>query len=191
LIVISRLFKSYNASIFARAEPSVANIDHRIKQGIEHVTGAMPQQFRLTFAARPNILKSPLSVIAYGQYIVRTHKHVDLSYVELAFQQLHDVQHGKQRIAIFIDLGPLMTVARIFNRQRMQVELGLHVFKCLVVGIAQRHPHKTTGLIHIPMNLVGGNIGHLSTIPVENAIDQHSLFRWGSAVSSLKILQAL
>src|SRR5262249_37758577 len=49
--------------------------------------------------------------------------------------------NDEQRLAILLDLGVLMCLARVLDRQIMQAELRLHALQELVARLPQSDPH--------------------------------------------------
>ncbi len=109
-------------------------IHHRIHQCVKNVSGAPTQQFGLVLAARTHFAESLLDAGAHRQDIVAAHKNVDFADAQLAARLLDHVDHGEQRIAVFLDLWPLMAVTCVLHRQGRQVELRLHHPQGMFVG---------------------------------------------------------
>ena len=83
------------------------------------------------------------------------------------------MQHREETVAIVFDLGPLMTVTRVFHRKRMQAELLLQIVECLGIGLTQRHPDEVVRLAHILLDLLNTDVGHFVAVLVNDAADQH------------------
>ena len=128
-------------------------VDDGIHERIQNVARAAPQQLGLVLAARAHILKAFLRATAHRQDVVAPDEDVDLADAQLAVDGLDHVQHREQEIAVLLDLRPLMAVPCIFDRQRMQVELGLHQLQRARIGFQQRDPDEAIGLDQIAMDV--------------------------------------
>ena len=60
--------------------------------------------------------------------------------------ELGGPQHHEQRIAVELELGPLMGVQRVLDRQRVQVELGLDLPQLRLVRLVKADPDEVTRL---------------------------------------------
>jgi hypothetical protein len=85
------------------------------------------QQLGLALAARAHAEEALLGAVADRQHVVRPGEDVDLADVQLLAGDLHHVQHGEDLAAVFLDLGPLVAVARVLDRELVQVELPAHL----------------------------------------------------------------
>jgi hypothetical protein len=83
----------------------------------------------------------------------------DLSSPSRSSRQLH---HHEQRVAVLLDLGPLVAVAGVLDRQRVQVELLLHLR-----AVPRRRHHAGPPRRSNPacrsqsLDVIDGNIGEL------------------------------
>jgi len=68
-----------------------------------------------------------------------------------------------------------MTVACIFDRQWMQIELGLHLLQRAGVRLQQCDPDETTGLDQVPMDVLRLDVRELPPVLIHNAADQHGV----------------
>ena len=86
---------------------------------------------------------------------------------------LHQVHHGKQRITVFLDLGPLVAVLGVFHREWMQVEFMLHLGQLSGLGVLQRDPDKAVGARDVVADFGDGDVGQLGAVLVGHAVDEH------------------
>ena len=61
--------------------------------------------------------------------------------------ELGGPQHHEQRIAVELELGPLMGVQRVLDRQRVQLELGLDLPQLRLVWLVKADPDEVAGLL--------------------------------------------
>ena len=97
----------------------------------------------------------------------------DLAHRQTGLAGLHQMHHRKQRVAVFLDLGALVAVARILDRQVVQPEFFLHRIEFTIGRIAQRHPDEAILPFKVIADLLDGKVGKLDAVLVGNAIDQH------------------
>ena len=83
------------------------------------------------------------------------------------------MKHREQRIAVVLDLGPLMSIARILDRERMQAELCLHLCERVGVRFAQGNPHEDIRLGYVIADLLDGDVGEFLSVLVGDTTDQH------------------
>jgi hypothetical protein len=69
-------------------------------------------------------------------------KQVRLAKDDVAVFHLRGVQHDEEHIAVHLQLGPLVRVARVFNGEIVQAEFLLHAVEHRVVGLMQTEPDK-------------------------------------------------
>lgn len=74
-----------------------------------------------------------------------------------------------------------MTVARVFDRQLVKVELLLQLVKFVRLGVLERHPHESTRIRQMRADLADGDIGDPATVVVGGAVDQHTAILRGRA----------
>jgi len=84
------------------------------------------------------------------------------------------MQHREQLVAILLQLGALVAVARVLHRQLVQAELALHLQQVLLGGVAQRHPDKAAGPGQVVVDLALGDVGELAAVLVGDAVDEHA-----------------
>ena len=79
---------------------------------------------------------------------------------DAAFDQLRGAGDDEQRVAILLDLRPLVRMLGILDRQIVQVELRLHAQQQLAVGLEQADPDDMALALsaHSPASSIG-NVG--------------------------------
>ena len=153
-------------------------VDHRVHQRIEHVAGAVAQQLRLALGARAHAEKALLAVQSHREHVVAADEDVDLADLQLVTDHVDGVHHDEQQVAVFLDLRPLVPVARVLHRQRVQVELLLHRGELVLGRIAQRHPHEAAGALQVVPDVALVDVGELAALLVGDAVDERHI--WGS-----------
>jgi hypothetical protein len=161
--------------LFEAVEHGEIAVDHLVHQGVQHEAGALAQQFRLALAARPHPGQRLLAAVAHGEDEVPADEDVDLADVDLVGDGLQQVHRHEEGIAVLLDLGALMTVAGILDRQFVQAEFFLHRRQFRVSGVAQRDPDETARPGEIVADFVDRYIGELASFLVGDAVDQHAV----------------
>src|SRR5207249_7737743 len=98
------------------------------------------EQLRLALAAGADVGEAFLAVAADRKDIVGADENVDLAELGLAVSGLHCLQHRKQRIAVFLDLRPLMAMSGVLHRELVQTELRAHFLELGRLGILESYP---------------------------------------------------
>ena len=83
----------------------------------------------------------------------------------------------EQRVAVFLDLGTLVAVARVLDRELVQVEFLLHRGELARPGILQRDPDEAVGAADVVADVLGWDVGELLAVLVGDAVDQHECLR--------------
>ncbi len=164
---------SASSSDLHRVEHRGVAVDDGVHQRVEHVARAVAQQLRLALAARAHLREAALGVLPRREHVIAADEHVHLADLQLVARHLDGVQHGEDRIAVFLDLGTLVAVVGVLHRQRVQVELVLHLGQLGGVGVPQRHPDEAVRAADVGLDLALGDLGELLAVLVGDAIDQH------------------
>ena len=146
---------------------------YRIDQRVQHIPRTDFQQLRFAFAACTHLLKAALCLTAHREHVVATREHRDLSHAQFFRRGLDRLQHRKQAVAVVLDFRSLVSIARILDRQWVQVELRLHLLQDQRVGIAQRNPYQAVWLRDIAVNFGRLDVGLPVAVPVDDSADQH------------------
>jgi len=133
----------------------------------------MAQQLRFALATRAHVDESAFPMAAHRQNVVFSGEDVDLADFDFVAGKLDGVLHHEQRIAIFLDLGTLVAVVRILDRQFVQVEFLLHRGEFAGPGIQERHPDEAIGTAYVVADFVGLDVGEFTAVLVCGAVDEH------------------
>jgi len=85
--------------------------------------------------------------------------------------ELRGARHDEQRVAILLDLRPLMRVIRVLDREVVQLELPLQAAQQRHVGFVQADPHHVIRLVAPACGLVDRNIGDASALDIDACRD--------------------
>ena len=101
--------------------------------------------------------------------------------------ELRGPQHQEQGIAEQLEVGPLMGVQRVLDRQRMQLELGLDLPQLGLRPAVKAHPHEVAGLLRPTAPLLDRDVGDALSTAVGRRRDQLAdcLLSWLASAMSL------
>jgi hypothetical protein len=129
---------------------------------------------RLALAARPDILKALRRPVAYREHVVLADEHIDFPDEQFTFVvELDGMEHREERIAVLLDLRPLMAVLRVLDGEFVQAELLRHVREFARAGLLQRDPDEAVGQVPVSIDFVDLDVGELAAVLIGRAIDQH------------------
>jgi hypothetical protein len=113
----------------------------------------------------------------HREHVIATDEDVHLADDEVAVGGLrvdvHRLQDGEHARTVFLDLGPLVALARVFDGQFVQAELLGHHRKFVVVGVDERHPDEAIGPDHVVRDRLDADVGELAPVLISDAVDQH------------------
>ncbi len=128
---------------------------------------------RFTLGARTHAEEALVGVAPHRQHVIGAGKYRQLTNRHLVAHQFDDLHDDEQRVAILLDLGPLVAAQRIFHRQFVQAEFFLHQRDVGSVWVAQRDPDKGVIQLDVVADILDRDIGQLFAFLVGDAIDQH------------------
>ena len=85
--------------------------------------------------------------------------------------ELRGARHDEQRVAILLDLRPLMGVVGILDREVMQFELPLHAAQQRHIRLMQADPHHVAGLAAPARGFFDGDVGDAPAIDIHTGRD--------------------
>src|SRR5215218_9983768 len=115
--------------------------------------------------------------VAHAHYEVFSHKEVDFAELDplLLVQVTGRLEHDEERIPVALQLGPLVGVRRILDRQPVQAELPGYGRELLFRRLVETDPCHTApvsdGLIGL---LEGGRFGSTVAVHVDGVVHDHS-----------------
>ena len=86
---------------------------------------------------------------------------------------LDRVQRREQRVAVLLDLRPLVPVPRVLDRELVQRELLRHLVQLFVRRLEQGDPDEAVAAAHVLADVLLRDVGELAAILVGDAADQH------------------
>ena len=150
-------------------------VDDPVDDRVQHGAGAEPQQVRPALDLQPHVVQAALAV-AHRHDEVAVDEQQDLAGLEvlLGFDVADRLEHHQQRVAVHLDLRPLVRVDRVLDRQLVQVELAPDGVELLLGRLVDAEPHERAvalgGLAGLGQRQVA-----LAPAPVlvDRAVDDH------------------
>jgi hypothetical protein len=105
------------------------------------------QEARLALAAGAHVREPQPRPGSHREYEVRPHEDVDLAEGERPALELDGVQHEEERVAVLLQLGPLVPMPRVLDRELMEPELPLHRLELGGLGVLSATQTKHSGLL--------------------------------------------
>jgi hypothetical protein len=101
-------------------------IDDEIEDGVEDIVFAARQRSRTAFAAFAYRRIGRRRAMADGNKISFADEQMSLAKCDAVANELRGARHDEQRVAILLDLRPLVGVVRILDGEIVQLELPLY-----------------------------------------------------------------
>ena len=100
--------------------------------------------------------------MADGDHVAVPDEQVRLAEGDAPVQHLGRAGDDEQRLAVLLDLGPLVRLERILDGEVMQAELRLDLPQEIEAGLVQADPDHVPGLARPLAGLLDGHLGHAS-----------------------------
>ena len=120
-------------------------VDHEIHQRIEHEARADAEHRGRALAARADVGVGQGRAVADGDDVAPAGEDVGLAVLDLAGLPLRGAQHDEQGIAVDLELGALMRVVGVLDREVVQPEPALHPAQQLLARLVQAEPDEAVG----------------------------------------------
>src|SRR5829696_5874486 len=114
--------------------------------------------------------------VAHAHYEVFSHKEVDFAELDplLLVQVTGRLEHDEERIYVALQLGPLVGVRRILDRQPVQAELPCHGRELLFRRLVEADPRHTAPVSYSLIDLFeGGRLGGTVAVHVDGVVHDH------------------
>src|SRR5215211_8031364 len=148
-----------------------------VHYGVQDRLGSMTQVLGVGLQLLAYSAKVRRLSVAHAHHEVFSHKEVDFAELDslLLVQVAGRLEHDKEHIPIALQLGPLVGVRRILDRQPVQAELlgdGRELLFRRLVEPDPRHPAPVSdGLIGL---FEGGRLGGTVAVHVDGVVHDHS-----------------
>jgi hypothetical protein len=133
----------------------------------------MLEQFRLLLAAAAHVGKSELRVAAHRHDILRTDEDRDLT-VQAVGARLEQVRDNKERRSVLVELGALVALLCVFDRQLVEIEFLLKRHQLRWLRVLQGDPDEAVASLEVRAHLCERDVGVLLPAIVSHTVDNHS-----------------
>jgi hypothetical protein len=148
-------------------------IDDGVHQRVKDVGRPVAQQFGLLFAAAADFGEAVLGAAAHRNDVLRSDEDRHLAGDQIVARPLDHLQHDEQRRAVLLDLGALVPVLSVFDRELVEVELLLQRGEFPGRRVLQRQPDEASGRGQVLPDVADRDVGELLSAFVGDAVDQH------------------
>ncbi|KAG0741551.1 hypothetical protein G6F24_016683 [Rhizopus arrhizus] len=146
-------------------------VDHEVGHRVQAIRRAHLQQLRLALDARANRRVGQRCTMAHRHQEARAEEGMRFAILDALIDHLRGGHHHEQRIAVSLDLGPLVRVARILDGQVVQAEFLLQFQQDIVVGIVQAHPDEAVATGNDIADGVQADVVAFALVIVVDAVD--------------------
>ena len=139
-------------------------VDHEVHDGVEDGAGALGEEAGGALAAGPHRRVTRGGAVAHGHYVLWPHEDMRLAqhHLLLLLRPHRGAEHHEDRIAVLLDLRPLMRKPRVLDGKIVKTELLLDLLEELGRGIEETDPHEDVGLLQ---DLADVRDGHVTDAP--------------------------
>ena len=109
-------------------------VDDEVEDRVQAVGRAERQQFGFALDPRAHRRVRQRRAVAHGDQVARAEERIRLAEADVAFDHLRRMHDHEQRIAVGLDLRPLVRVLRVLDREVVQAELLLQLVQQRVAG---------------------------------------------------------
>src|SRR6185436_5299212 len=148
-------------------------VHYAVHERIEHVPRAMLEKLLLSLAARADLLEAAVDMASHREYVVAPDEDSHLPDAKLVARHLDEMQHREHHVAVFLDLRPLVPVPCVLYRERMEIELLLHLGELGVARVLQGDPDEAIRADDVIADLALVDVRELLAVLIRDAIDQH------------------
>src|SRR5215213_5170768 len=119
--------------------------------------------------------------MAHRDDVSLAHEEVRLAERNAAIHELHGSRHDEETGLVLFELGPLMGLAGVLDRERVQIELGLHLVEDFGVGLMQSNPDHMAGALRPLTRLWEADFSNSAAVQVCACRNHAEVFVGGSA----------
>jgi hypothetical protein len=119
-------------------------VDDAVGHGVEHGAGADAQELRPLLELEADVVQRAGLPMAHRDHEARADEDVDLADVDelLGVDVARGLEHEEQRVAVDVDLRPLVRVDGVLHGQRVQVEVAPDRLDDAGRRVVQPDPHE-------------------------------------------------
>ena len=146
---------------------------------MQHERRSFGQQVRQGFAPLPQPHVRLHRPVPHRDDVPRPHEHVrfaELDPVLAAAGEPGRAEHHEQRIFVHLQLGTLMGIVGVLDRQLVQPKRLFDGFEQLLAGLEQAHPEEAVGVPPGVAQIGHRHVGHALAVVVGGGVD-HAVAR--------------
>src|SRR4030095_6509795 len=125
-------------------------------------------------AARAHLVVRQRATVPDRDDIVRPDEQMRLPVVDLAGRRIDvsGAQHEEDRVAVSLELRPLVGASGVLDREVVERELLLDLGEHLFVGLVEADPDEPTGLLEHLADVGDRDLADAQAVRVRHALDQ-------------------
>ena len=116
--------------------------------------------------------------MADRDHVARADEDVGLAEQQLSLFHAPGAQDDEERVAVDLELRPLVRAPGVFHGEIVQTELLLHLAHEPLVGLVQSEPDEGAGLNHEVADLLHGNVADPFSVAIRDAVHHHVHAVW-------------
>jgi hypothetical protein len=166
----------------------VVPFDYLVHDLVEDLDRASPEPVRLALHPLTHLFKRGVLSVADRNDKVLSHESVYLAELDALFvaEITRRLEHSEKGVAVTFELGPLMSLDRIIDRQFVQLELPGDGDELFLRRLVEGDPGEPVGLLAEATCLLQRTRRGPATPSVDGAISDHASLYAGTRTRSLQ-----
>src|SRR5262249_25492697 len=129
---------------------------------------------RQCLATRSDLAVRQGWAVSHGDNVAAPGEDVGFTERYVIFLKLCGPHHNEKRIAVDLELRPLMSAERILDSEIVQPERPLNFAQKLFIGLMQPNPNKAAGTGRHLIELIDLHVGGSPPLLISGALDDHA-----------------
>ena len=148
-------------------------VHHEVHDGVEYEGGPLGEELRLPLAARAHVGVGQRGPVADRDHVAGADEEVGLAEGDppLLPVRLRGAERDEERVAVALELGPLVGQVGVLDGEVVQPELGLHLLEERLVGLVEADPDEAVVLLEDLADVLERDIRHPAALRVGGARD--------------------
>ncbi len=150
-------------------------IDDEVHDRVEDESGTLPQEMRRRFTTVTHLGVGERSTVSNRHDVARAEESVGLAEGHFAAprQSLRGAQHHEQRIAVFLDLRPLVGAVSVLDGEVVEAELLLDLPQQILVRLVEADPDELALEAQDLADILEIDGAHALAVGIRHAVDDH------------------
>ena len=151
-------------------------VHHEVHDGVEHEAGPFGEELRLRFAARAHVGVGQGGAVPDRDHVARADEEVGLAEGDppLLPIRLRGPERDEERVAVALQLGPLVGEVGVLDGEVVQPELGLYLLEEGLVGLVETDPDEAIVLLQDLADVLQRDVPHAAAVCVGGARDDRA-----------------